>query len=393
MRREGAGLYIRGNAISLRHRRGEREGYSLLYMVATDDEKLGGLTREALDLLCRLVETPRVSREEKAASDLTEAWLRERGLRPQRIGNNLLLGMEERKEGRETVLLSAHIDTVKPGPSWTRDPFHASVEGGRLYGLGANDDGASLVSLLGAYRYLLGKGLGCNVLMAISAEEEVSGKGGFESLVPLLAGKVDMAIVGEPTGMRMAVAERGLMVLDCVAHGKAGHAARGEGVNAIYVAMEDVERVRSMRFNRRSQVLGEVRATVTIINGGRQHNVVPDECSFTVDVRSNGLYTNEEILETMKAGLESEVRARSTRLRASSIEGDHPLALAAARLGIETFGSETLSDMALMPWPSVKIGPGDGRRSHTADEYVRVEEIERAIPLYAGLVGELDVKR
>ncbi len=348
------------------------------------------ITERAVNLLCRLIEVPRVSREEKAAADLLQEYMQvELELEVKREGNNLWSCQPDFDAEKQTLLLNAHVDTVRPVAGWQRDPFKATREGSRIYGLGANDDGASLVSLLHVFADLIkhpskGRGL-YNLVFLASAEEEVSGKGGIESVLPLLP-TIDLAIVGEPTGMQPAIAEKGLMVLDVTAHGKAGHAARDEGDNAIYRAIEDIEWFRNYKWEKVSPLLGPVKMTVTIVNAGTQHNVIPDTCTFTVDVRSNECYTNREIFDEIGKNVKSEVKARSFRLSSSSIDVSHPLVQRIVELGGKPFGSPTLSDQALMPFPSLKLGPGDSRRSHSADEYIDCHEIQQAIETYLKLL-------
>lgn len=343
------------------------------------------LTRNAVELLCRLIEMPRISREETAAADLLQEYMTgQLRLEVKRKGNNLWSLQPDLDDRKQTLLLNAHIDTVKPVAGWQRDPFKATREGNRIYGLGSNDDGASLVSLLHVFAALTKhspKGL-YNLVFLASAEEEVSGRGGIESVLPLLP-KIDVALVGEPTGMQPAIAEKGLMVLDVTAKGKAGHAARDEGDNAIYHAIDDMQWFRNYQWEKVSPLLGPVKMTVTIVNAGTQHNVIPDTCSFTVDVRSNELYTNQELLDRIKEHIGSEVKARSTRLGSSGIDARHPLVQRIVGMGGKPFGSPTLSDQALMPFPSLKMGPGESSRSHTADEFVDISEIEQAIKTYA----------
>lgn len=347
------------------------------------------LTLEAVDLLGQMVRRPSVSRNEKEVADLMEQFMEANGLSPHRSGNNLwCIAPQQDGATRPTLLLNAHIDTVKPSASWTRDPFTPLREGDRLYGLGTNDDGASVVSLLQTFRTLCRKPQPYDLVFLASCEEEVSGRNGIESVLPLLP-HIDVALVGEPTGMQPAIAEKGLMVLDVTAHGKAGHAARDEGENAIYKAMKDMEWFRTYRFPKTSPLLGGVKMSVTIVQAGTQHNVVPDQCTFTVDVRSNEFYSNEDIFRTVCAHTDSEVKARSFRLNSSRIDESHPLVARAKALGRIPFGSPTLSDQALMHFPSLKMGPGDSSRSHTADEYIRVGEIEEAIGLYLNLLDGL----
>lgn len=338
-----------------------------------------------LKLLEEMVRIPSFSRQENEVADMLEAWLIRNGLPPHRTGNNLWLESGENSADLPVILLNAHIDTVRPAPSYTRDPFVPVNENGRLYGLGTNDDGASVVALLAAYIELTSRPQPYRLIWSATAEEEVCGKGGIEMIFPEI-GNIDLGIVGEPTKMEMAVAEKGLMVLDCTAVGKSGHAAREEGVNAIYKAIEDIEWFRTCRFPEVSPYLGAVKMTVTQINAGTQHNIVPDRCTFVVDVRSNGMYTNSELLSFIKSSVSCDVKERSTRLGSSHIEEGHPIVMRAKELGINTFGSCTTSNQTLSPFPTVKIGPGDSARSHTADEYIEIEEIRNGMDLYVKLL-------
>ena len=339
------------------------------------------ITERAVELLCRLIEVPRISREEKAAADLLQDYMQvELGLEVNRKGNNLWSLQPNFDAEKPTLLLNAHIDTVKPVAGWQRDPFKATREGDRIYGLGSNDDGASLVSLLHVFSALKEENTLYNLVFLASAEEEVSGKGGIESVLPLLP-KIDVALVGEPTGMQPAIAEKGLMVLDVTAKGKSGHAARDEGENAIYKAMEDIEWFRNYQWEKVSPLLGPVKMSVTVINAGTQHNVIPDTCTFTVDVRSNECYTNRELFDEIGKNVKSEVKARSFRLGSSSIDINHPLVQRIIEKGGKPFGSPTLSDQALMPFPSLKMGPGESSRSHSADEFVEIGEIRAYLSL------------
>lgn len=350
---------------------------------------IDSLTDDAVALLCRMIEIPGTSRNEKDVADMLEQVLRQDyGMDMQRDGNNLWCMAQGYRPERPTLMINAHMDTVKPSDSWIRQPYRATMEDDKIYGLGSNDDGASVVSLVQVFRVLMHAPLAYNLILAISAEEEVSGKLGMEHLLTLLP-KIDVALVGEPTGMHPAIAEKGLMVLDITAHGTAGHAAREEGDNAIYHAIEDMAWLRDYRFERVSPMLGPVKMTVTIVNAGTQHNVVPDKCTFTVDVRSNELYTNEEIYETVCAHVQSEVKARSFRLSSSRIDPMHPLVQKAVALGRVPFGSPTLSDQALMRFPSLKMGPGNSSRSHTADEYILRGEISEAISIYLSMLRDL----
>ena len=359
-------------------------------------EKIKNLTEEAVALLAELVRTPRVSREEEKATDILENWMKERNLCPTRIGNNLLLVSPDYTPQRNTLLLNAHIDTVRPVASWTRNPHQPACEGDRMYGIGTNDCGGGLVSLLQAFRVLLSEPRAHNLLFLASCEEEVSGVNGIRKVITLLPEilhtplgileKNITAIVGEPTAMQPAVAEKGLMVLDVVAHGVSGHAARNEGRNAIYEALNDILWFRDYRFEKVSPFLGPVKMSLTVINAGTQHNVVPDECRMTVDIRSNEFYTNEEIFNLVRSNISSEVSARSFHLRSSSISLKHPLILRTKEMGMKPFGSPTLSDQALMPWQSLKLGPGHSSRSHSADEYICISEISDAIEKYLHLL-------
>lgn len=344
---------------------------------------------EAVDLLKCLIATPSISRDESAAADVLQSFMDRIGIACRREKNNLIAIRPDYDESRPTLLLNAHIDTVKPSPSWTRAPFTPSVEGDRLYGLGSNDCGGGLVALLTAFRMV--EDLSYNVIYVASAEEEVSGANGISAVIPKLP-KIDCAIVGEPTGMDPAIAEKGLMVIDATAHGVSGHAARDEGVNAIYAAMEDIGWISRAQFDKVSPLLGPVKTTVTIISAGTQHNVIPDECHFTIDVRTNELYTNEEVFCIIRDSVKSEVKARSFRLNSSRIDADHPLVKVLVEMGKKPFGSPTLSDQALMPWPSLKMGPGQSSRSHSADEYICISEIEDAVRIYADLLKKVSWK-
>lgn len=343
-------------------------------------------TGEAVSLLSHLIATPSVSRDERRAADIMEEELVRCGFTPHREANNVWAIGPCQREDRPTLLLNAHIDTVKPVASYTRNPYEPSLEDGTLYGLGSNDCGGGLVSLLQVFRELsASERCPYNLVYLASAEEEVSGKDGISRALPLLP-HVDVAIVGEPTGMQPAVAEKGLMVVDITAHGKSGHAARNEGVNAIYEALDDLCWIRSHRFDRVSQFLGPTKMQATVINAGTQHNVVPDECKIVVDVRTNELYTNEEVFDIISSHCKSECRARSFRLHSSRIDLNHPLVERCVALGLQPFGSPTLSDQALMPFASLKLGPGQSARSHSANEYIKVSEIEHAIGLYLRLL-------
>lgn len=353
--------------------------------------KIENQVSEAVCLLEQMVGIPSVSREEQGVADLLEQFMQDRQLSPRRDGHNLWCIAPQYRPEKSTLLLNAHIDTVRPAASWTKDPFRATREGERIYGLGTNDDGASVVSLLQAFIALSQHEQPYNLIYLASCEEEVSGRNGIERILPQLP-PVSVALVGEPTGMQPAVAEKGLMVLDVTATGKSGHAARDEGENAIYKALKDVEWFRTFRFPQVSPLLGSVKMSVTVIQAGTQHNVVPDKCTFTVDVRSNELYSNEEIYRIVCRHIQSEVQARSFRLNSSHIDVRHPLVVRAKALGREPFGSPTLSDQALMHFPSLKMGPGNSARSHTADEYITIPEIREAIDMYIRLLDGLHLE-
>ena len=340
---------------------------------------------DAVELLKKLIATPSVSRNEKDAADIMEQTIRSYGFEPQREANNLWIIDPHYDESRPTLLLNAHIDTVKPVASWSRDPFSPDVEDGVLYGLGSNDCGGGLCSLLQIFRMLTEKPQSYNLIYLASAEEEVSGKDGITRALPLLP-HIDLAIVGEPTGMNPAVAEKGLMVLDVIAHGKSGHAARNEGVNAIYEALDDMCWIRDYKFEKVSEFLGPTKMTLTVVNAGTQHNVIPDKCTMLVDIRTNEFYDNEEVYEFIRQHLKSEVKAHSFRLKSSRINPEHPLIRKCVAMGMKPFGSPTLSDQALMHFPSFKLGPGESSRSHSANEFIRISEIRDAIAKYETLL-------
>ncbi|MDY5780908.1 MAG: M20/M25/M40 family metallo-hydrolase [Candidatus Cryptobacteroides sp.] len=345
---------------------------------------------ELTELLKGLVAIPSLSRQEKDAADYLQQRLAGFGLEPVRKGNNLWIEEEGRGDGRPVILLNAHIDTVKPAEGYSRDPFTPVEDGDIIYGLGTNDDGASLVALLEAYVRLLPLRRSFRMIWSATAEEEVCGEGGLDSILPEL-GKIDLAIVGEPTGMKMAVAEKGLIVLDCTARGKSGHAARNEGENAIYNALRDIDWFRTHSFERVSDYLGAVKMSVTMISAGTQHNVVPDNCRFVVDIRPNGLYSNAELMDIIRGSVSCEVVPRSLRHGSSHIDADHPVVKRAGNIGIELFGSPTTSNQTLLDFPSVKIGPGDSARSHTADEYILKSEIAGAVDVYVELLEGLEL--
>lgn len=345
----------------------------------------------AIDLLKEMIAIPSFSREEDKVTDLLAGYLQKNNLEYNRKGNNIWVQSPDFDTTKPTILLNSHIDTVKPVSGWTKKPFIPTVEDDKLYGLGSNDAGASVVSLLHAFILLNQKQQDYNLVFLASCEEEVSGKNGIESVLNEIP-QPDFAIVGEPTGMHPAVAEKGLMVLDCTSYGKSGHAARNEGDNAIYKAIKDIEWFRNYNFPEVSNLLGAVKMTVTMIESGTQHNVVPDKCKFVIDVRSNELYSNQDIFEIIDKHTECEVKPRSFRLNSSKIAHENPFVQRTIMIGKQPFGSPTLSDQALMPFPSVKIGPGDSARSHSADEFIILDEIREAIEYYVKLLDGLRIK-
>lgn len=346
------------------------------------------LSLEAIELLKQLICIPSFSKEEDRTADLIQTFLRDKGVPTKRLLNNVWAFNKYFDKDKPTILLNSHHDTVKPNAGYTKDPFAPIVEEGKLFGLGSNDAGASLVSLMAVFIHFYENKGNYNVVFVASAEEEISGKNGIEVVLPEL-GKVDFAIVGEPTQMQMAIAEKGLMVLDCVARGRSGHAAREEGENAIYNAMKDIFWFQNYQFDRTSELLGEVKMSTTIIQSGSQHNVVPDKCFFTVDVRTTDVYSSQETLEIIRKNVSSDVMPRSMRMNPSAIPIDHPIVKAGIRMGRRIYGSPTSSDQALMNFPSLKMGPGDSARSHTADEFVWINEIEEGIKLYIELLNTI----
>ena len=349
----------------------------------------GKLFDDSLNLLRKLISIPSLSREEENTASAIEQFLEDQGVKTHRMINNVWAYNEHFDAKKPTILLNSHHDTVKPNPGYSRDPFAADIIDDKLFGLGSNDAGGCLVSLIAVFiHFYKAKNLKYNFCLAATAEEEISGKNCIELILPQL-GQLEFAIVGEPTLMQMAVAERGLMVLDCVAHGRAGHAAREEGENAIYKAMKDINWFKTYEFAKKSALFGPVKMSVTIIEAGSQHNVVPAICNFTVDVRVTDAYRNEEVLKIISQNVDCDVNPRSTRLKPSSISLDHPIVKAGIVLGRETYGSPTTSDQALLDIPSLKMGPGDSARSHMADEYIYVNEIEEGIDLYIKLLTEI----
>jgi acetylornithine deacetylase len=348
------------------------------------------LHQDAINLLKKLIATPSFSKEEENTAAIIENFLHDRGCKTHRHLNNIWAPNKYFDESKPTILLNSHHDTVKPNKSYTLDPFTPVEKDGKLFGLGSNDAGGSLVSIISLFLHFHDKEyLKYNLVLGISAEEEISGKNGVEALLSVLPA-IDCAIVGEPTLLQMAIAERGLMVLDCIAQGKAGHAARNEGENAIYKAIADIDWIQNFQFQKVSPFLGPVKMTVTSIETeNKAHNVVPSDCKFVIDVRLNELYSHEEVLDTIENNLTSSVQMRSDRLRSSMISLDHPLVKAGLNIGRTYYGSPTASDKALMPFPALKIGPGDSARSHTADEFIFIEEIKEGIDLYIQLLQQV----
>jgi acetylornithine deacetylase len=351
-----------------------------------------GLTQDAISLLKQLIAIPSLSKEEDNTADLIEQFLQSKGVTAFRYLNNVWAKNQYFSPEKPTLLLNSHHDTVKPNKAYTLNPFEPIVKDEKLYGLGSNDAGGCLVSLIATFlHYYHRSDLQYNLVLAATAEEEISGHNGVEILLPRLP-KIDCGIVGEPTLLQMAVAEKGLLVLDCTATGKPGHAAREEGDNAIYKALKDIQWFKDYRFDRVSDLLGPMKMTVTIVNAGSQHNVVPHECKFTTDVRVNELYTFEEVLEIIRANTVSDVQPRSSRLRSTAIALDHPLVKSGIALGRTYYGSPTTSDKALMPFPTLKFGPGDSARSHSADEFIWIHEVGEGIDMYIQLIDQVIVQ-
>ncbi|WP_162051299.1 M20 family metallo-hydrolase [Pontibacter pamirensis] len=347
------------------------------------------LYEEAVELLKQLIQTQSFSKEESNTAAIIAHFLEEHRVSIYREQHNVWAFNKYYDASRPTILLNSHHDTVKPNPSWTRNPFEAAIEEDKLFGLGSNDAGGCLVSLIAAFMHFYErKDLKYNLVLAATAEEEISGRNGIELILPQL-GTLEAAIVGEPTEMQLAIAEKGLLVLDCEAKGKAGHAAREEGLNAIYEALPDIQWFQQYKFQKESEYLGPVKMSVTMVQAGTQHNVVPDSCHFTVDVRLTDAYTMEEVMEVIEQHVKAEVKPRSMRLKPSSIPLVHPLVQAGIRMGRQTYGSPTTSDQALLSVPSLKLGPGFSGRSHMADEFIYVSEIEEGIKLYIELLEQV----
>lgn len=354
------------------------------------ESRLEQLTLEAVTLLSALIRIPALSREEDQKAGYLFEYLVKSGYTPTRTLNNITLNQSP-DPSKPFLLLNSHIDTVKPVPSWNHNPYDPVQQNGKLYGLGSNDAGASIVCQLMAYTYLKTTTQSYNLIYSATAEEEVSGQQGIQSIINELP-DIDLALVGEPTGMQMAIAERGLIVIDAVTTGIAGHVARNEGVNAIYIALNDIDKIINYNFDKLSPLLGPTEANVTVIKAGSQHNVVPDQCSYVIDVRVNEMYTNEEVYKLLQSCVESQLTPRSYRLKSSYIPMLHPIVVKGKELGLTTYGSPTLSDQALMPYSSIKIGPGQSSRSHTADEYIEIDEIRNGIKTYIELLDGLNIK-
>jgi acetylornithine deacetylase len=347
------------------------------------------LAQEAITLLQSLIETPSLSKQENETAAILKKYLEKYCTNVQTLQNNVWVKNKHFVESKPTILLNSHHDTVPANKAYTRNPLDATIEEGKLFGLGSNDAGGCLVSLLATLLFFYEKeNLKYNLIFAATAEEEISGTNGIELLYPLL-GNINAAIVGEPTQMQMAIAEKGLLVIDCTVKGKAGHAARAEGGNAIYKAMKDIDWFKNYHFEKISDLLGPIKMSVTIINAGMQHNMVPDNCTYTVDIRINELCTHEEILKVIKENVDAEIVPRSMRMKSSSISVSHPLVQSGISLGRTMYGSPTTSDKALMDCPSLKMGPGDSARSHSADEFIYVKEIKEGIDLYIKLLGNI----
>jgi len=360
--------------------------------MSSKQTNIDDLYSDAINVLKELISIPSFSKEENKTADCLESFLLQKNIKPNRYLNNVWAPNKYFDKNKTTLLLNSHHDTVKPNTGYTLNPFEPVEKEGKLFGLGSNDAGGPLVSLMATFVHFYEAELPFNIIFAATAEEEISGKNGVEILLKELP-KIDCGIVGEPTLLNMAVAEKGLLVLDCIAHGKAGHAARNEGVNALYIAMKDINWLSNYQFPKKSDLLGPVHLAVTsVYTENKTHNIVPSQCSFLVDVRVNELYSFEEIISVIKENIQSEIRPRSIRLKSSFIPENHPLVKAGNIMGISSYGSPTCSDMALMDFPSLKIGPGDSARSHSADEFIFVNEIKEGIKTYIELIKNYELK-
>jgi acetylornithine deacetylase len=363
--------------------------YEVIYEHLIEEDPIAGLADEAVCLLKKSIEIPSFSESEDRTANLLITFLAERGISSKRHNNNVWAFNKYYKADKPTILLNSHHDTVQPNDGYTRDPFNAEVVNDKLYGLGSNNAGGSLVSLLAVFCFFYNRtDLAYNLCFVASAEEESSGKNGISTILYEL-GRIDFAIVGEPTKMDMATAEMGCMVLDCTAHGIAGHSARNEGVNALYKALGDIQFLSTFQFPKQSGFMGPIKMTVTGINAGLQHNIIPNECNFTVDVRLSDCYTTDEVLDIIRQHTDSEIRVRSGILKPSCIDHIHPIVRTGISLGRKTYVSPTSSDRGRLDIPSIKMGPGDSARSHMADEYIIVEEIAEGISIYIKLLESL----
>jgi acetylornithine deacetylase len=354
------------------------------------NHSIENLYNNSIGLVKQLIATPSFSKEENDTAEIIVAFFEKNNIPHARVGNNIYAKNKNYDANKKSILLNSHHDTVKPNKGYTLDPFSPIEKEGKIFGLGSNDAGGCLVSLIATFLYYYEKAdIAYNVVFAASAEEEISGVNGIELVLPFL-GNIDCGIVGEPTKLEMAVAERGLMVIDCVANGRAGHAARKEGESALYKALDDINWIRNYNFDKVSSLLGESMLTATVIETeNKQHNVVPSQCKFVIDVRVNELYTFDEILDALKNNLKSQFKPRTTRMKSTSISLEHPLVKAGIELGKGYYGSPTTSDKALMPFPTLKMGPGDSARSHTADEFIYLAEIEEGIKTYIQLLDKI----
>ncbi len=342
-----------------------------------------------IDLLRKLISLPSFSGEEKERSDFLCSYFSEKGIKTERIDNNIIVRQPHHDGTKKTLMLNSHIDTVKPAASYSFDPFHSPFSQTHVFGLGSNDAGASVVCLLHTFLHFYEKELPFNLILVLSCEEENSGPNGMKKVWPQISETIDFAIIGEPTGMRAAIAERGLLVIDGEATGVSGHAARNEGVNALYIALDDISTMKSVKFDKISPTMGEVKLTVTQINAGTQHNVVPDKCTFVVDIRPNDQYTNSEILEILQSKVKSKLTARNLTNKSSATPPNHILMKTAKELGIETYVSPTTSDWMRISCPAIKMGLGESARSHQADEFVLVEELEKGSNEYIAFIEQM----
>jgi len=345
--------------------------------------------KDAVGLLKSLIKTPSLSGEEDKTAEIIGSYLTSRSVKFTHYDNNIISLHPGYTEGKPTVLLNSHHDTVKVSEGWTKDPFGAEVDGDILYGLGSNDAGGCLVSLIEAYIYFYEKELPFNLILAATAEEENFGPNGLASVLSDRLPNIDMGIIGEPTSLQCGVAEKGLMVCDGITRGKAGHAARKTGVNAIYLAMKDVQFLKDLEMDRVSPFLGPVTFQVTQIEAGYQHNVIPDSCKYVIDIRINELYSNKEILELLQQYLKADITPRSMKWNSKGISMDHPLVKSSQAIGLKTFGSPTMSDQMNCDFPTIKLGPGESPRSHTPDEYIKLSEIKTGIETYIKLINQL----